>query len=222
MKLTLCLIILGLGLVSCGFTPSETSLQRSPTAGNPPTSSATMTTTFSTRPPDVTPTMIKPNPIAANTTTRPSFTPTHRPTSTVAPSSTPSPTLGAIGQLRLRFYGLALDYATDIWQLGEDEWHRGLLQHKSISNCRVREWGQSEVYGDLLNRLTLGKIVYEIWGWSNPETGIQVHHYLARSGFENPSAPDIPDVEVILPYTNSKQCALDANAVLATLHMPSK
>ncbi len=222
MKLPLCLIILELMLVSCGFTPSESSWQRSPTIGNYPTPSATITTTFSKRSPDVSLTSVKPNPIATCTTTRLSFTPTHRPTRTVAPSNTPLPTLGAIGQLPLRFYGLALDYATNIWQLGEDEWHRGWLQHKSISNCRIREWGQSEVYGDLLNTLTLGKIVYEIWGWSNPETGIQVHHYLARSGFENPSAPDVPDVEVILPYANSKQCALEANVVLATLHKPSQ
>lgn len=148
------------------------------------------------------------------------FTPTstQTPTSSVTPTITPSPTLYPIGHLDLHAYGLALRYRTSIWQRGEDQSHRGFITHRSIADCRIREWGPGSVYGELVSTTTLGTITYEIWGWTNSD-GTRTRHYFALSGFENPSAPNIPDIEVLLPSGDTLPCIADVATVLATLQI---
>jgi hypothetical protein len=69
-----------------------------------------------------------------------------------------------------------------------------------------------------VNTISLGTITYEIWGWSNSD-GTRTRHYFARSGFENPSAPNIPDIEVLLPSGDTLPCITDVDTVLATLQV---
>jgi hypothetical protein len=111
-----------------------------------------------------------------------------------------------------------MEYSPREWALGFNE--RGIPQlvHRSITNCRILEWGASEVFGELINEATYGDITYAIFGSRLPEDGRFVRHYLAIS--EQEPEFGIPSVMVTIPYNDSGRCAVRVARVLSTLHHP--
>jgi hypothetical protein len=162
--------------------------------------------------------------LADVTPTRGSATPpgTSSPTATPKPTPSPRPTASptAEGEFLIRLHGLLLDYSPQEWGLEFDEHGRAELVHRTIGNCRILEWGASEVLGELINAPTYGNITYHIYGSRLPEDGRFVRHYLAESGWQGPETEGIPSVMVTIPYDGSGACAVRVARVLSTLHSP--
>ena len=114
-------------------------------------------------------------------------------------------------------YPLFMEYKNDLWKLNKAEDGSSILSHITNLGCTLQERMPTEPEGRLKNKLALGNITYEIYGYIDSVKNLGIREYIAISTFTN-LEPDIkPFFLVSIPLDNSLLCIQDASEVLASL-----
>jgi len=119
--------------------------------------------------------------------------------------------------LKFHQHPLELEYRSDLWESFMGENGEEIIQHTSIPHCEMREGSSTEIKGKLKNQISIGSIVYDIYGWLEPEWGIREYVYV--SGLEDFKAEIQPLLLVTVPFDHTELCLNDVSEVLSKLYM---
>jgi hypothetical protein len=119
--------------------------------------------------------------------------------------------------MELKWYPFTLEYRVAVWKPEVSEEGGGLITHTKIAGCKIQEWQPSQPQGKLKNTIEVGKITYQIYGFTEAGKNYSVREYLAIKGVEgiDPNSP--PFFRVTIPWDQAEQCILDASEALAGL-----
>jgi len=120
-------------------------------------------------------------------------------------------------QMQLKWYPFTLEYRVAVWKPEASEEGGGLITHTKIAGCKIQEWQPGQPQGKLKNTIEVGKITYQIYGFTEAGKNYSIREYLAIKGVEGIDPNNPPFFRVYIPWDQTEQCILDASEVLAGL-----
>jgi hypothetical protein len=114
-------------------------------------------------------------------------------------------------------YPLVLEYLKEDWELTELDNGNSVLTHKWIAGCMLQEYIAVEPQGNFKNRIDIGGIIYEIYGYTDQKNQLGIREYLVVDGLEGVDPGVKPFFIVTIPLDDSLTCIVDTSDVLARL-----
>jgi hypothetical protein len=121
--------------------------------------------------------------------------------------------------LPLRSSDYVLKYLQEEWNKTKDENGNDQLESVKIPGCSIRSIDYEKAQGNLKNTVKLAGIDYEIWGFYDAESNLNIREYVAFGGLEGLSRKNQLLFWVTLPPDKATECGTSVGNTLEHLEL---
>ena len=122
------------------------------------------------------------------------------------------------GDLELTNTPYTLPYLLEFWDLVSGESGESVLTHKQMPACTLVEQSFGTPQGKLKNRLAIGTLTYDIYGYIDQANNLGVREYVLVEGVDGLDPQNLPFFVITIPLDNSEACIFAVSDLLAGVY----